>query len=216
MSLTRIFCRACDRPLCYCACDRPKEIPMTTPPTPTPTPTPLIIKINQCPHGDWYKNRIGETMSVKSLEINWHPSQGIPADVYWCRTGDACDTVNYVRRSDVTVVQNTRPLTPLTIKFNKTHKLKIWPTFFEAVEAGNKTFECRKNDRDFATGDTLILKEYDPAKDTTVDHWKFTGRTLTRTVGFVMHGGALGIEKGYCVMGLLCENTKHTGPKGPA
>lgn len=85
----------------------------------------------------------------------------------------------------------------------KTHALKTWPSFFEAVLNGRKTFECRKNDRDFAPGDTLVLKEYDPAKEAVLDDWKYTGRTLTRTVGFVVHGGVFGIAPGYCVMALL-------------
>ena len=85
----------------------------------------------------------------------------------------------------------------------KTHELKIWPSFFEAVANGTKTFECRKNDRDFALGDTLILKEYDPAKNVVIDKRKLTGRTLIRTVGFVVHGGGFGVASGYCVMSLL-------------
>lgn len=83
----------------------------------------------------------------------------------------------------------------------KTHELKTWPSFFEAVFNGSKTFECRKNDRDFAPGDSLILREFLPT-----DHHSggdYTGREMKKTVGFVVHGGVFGIEPGYCVMALL-------------
>lgn len=31
----------------------------------------------------------------------------------------------------------------------KTHEIKIWPSQFDAVVSGHKTFEWRKNDRDY-------------------------------------------------------------------
>jgi ASC-1-like (ASCH) protein len=42
------------------------------------------------------------------------------------------------------------------------HELKCRPEFFTRVASGQKTFEIRKNDRDFQVGDILILKEHDP------------------------------------------------------
>lgn len=39
------------------------------------------------------------------------------------------------------------------------HQLKIESAFFEDVISGKKTFEIRKNDRDFMVGDFLALNE---------------------------------------------------------
>lgn len=78
-----------------------------------------------------------------------------------------------------------------------THKLKTWPGYWYAVHEGYKNFEVRINDRDFKTGDTLILQEYNP------DSNKYTGRELERTVAYTLSGvSGLGIESGYVVMGL--------------
>lgn len=40
------------------------------------------------------------------------------------------------------------------------HHLKIGLTYFKAVREGRKTFEIRKNDRDYKVGDILVLQEY--------------------------------------------------------
>lgn len=39
----------------------------------------------------------------------------------------------------------------------KTPRLKIKPEFLKAIIEGNKTFEIRKNDRDFKVGDRVCL-----------------------------------------------------------
>lgn len=41
------------------------------------------------------------------------------------------------------------------------HKLKIETQYFKQVISGEKTFEIRFNDRNYAVGDQLILCEYD-------------------------------------------------------
>lgn len=42
----------------------------------------------------------------------------------------------------------------------KVHELKIHPMYYEAIKNKEKTFEIRKNDRDFKVGDEIALKEY--------------------------------------------------------
>ena len=63
---------------------------------------------------------------------------------------------------------------PLAVKLlegntiNIAHDLKIWPQHFQAIRAGDKTYEIRRNhDRKFHVGDVLklsefVLAEYDP------------------------------------------------------
>lgn len=84
----------------------------------------------------------------------------------------------------------------------RTHDLKTWPSYFEAIRRGDKRFEIRKNDRDFAIGDVLNLREYDPGKEVTIDDWRYTGRSLLCEVRHVIYGGQFGIEPGHCVMSI--------------
>lgn len=48
----------------------------------------------------------------------------------------------------------------------KTHYLKTVQPFFSNVKNGTKTFEHRRNDRDFQVGDEVYLQEYDLQKNT--------------------------------------------------
>ena len=76
-----------------------------------------------------------------------------------------------------------------------THELKLLPEYYEDVALGIKTFELRKNDRNFQVGDELILKEWDGEK--------YTGRKLYRHVVYIYHGcGDFGLSDGYCILGM--------------
>lgn len=75
------------------------------------------------------------------------------------------------------------------------HELKILPKWFEDVARQKKTFEIRKNDRDYNVGDTLILKEWDKGK--------YTGREIKRTVSYIYYGdGTYGLSDEYVVMAI--------------
>lgn len=62
------------------------------------------------------------------------------------------------------------------------HVLKSWPEQFQEVIEDRRSFELRVDDRDFATGDTVILAEYDRERDV------HTGRITTRVIGNVFRG----------------------------
>lgn len=78
----------------------------------------------------------------------------------------------------------------------KNHELKCWPEFWKYMLTGEKSFEVRKNDRNFQVWDRLILKEWNPESE------QYTGNIIVREISYVLHGGQLGIEDGYCVLGL--------------
>lgn len=70
----------------------------------------------------------------------------------------------------------------------KAHFIKELPQYFDDVLTGKKTFEIRKNDRDYRVGDTVTLREYQPelvgtdGKDVLEVH---SGRTITVKITYV-------------------------------
>lgn len=73
------------------------------------------------------------------------------------------------------------------------HHLKIQPEYFDSVSKGIKSFEIRKNDRNYKVGDVLLLQEYIPSET------KFTGRVLDRKITYITDYAQL---EGYVVMGI--------------
>lgn len=78
----------------------------------------------------------------------------------------------------------------------KVHNLKTHPEYFHEVFMGHKTFEVRKNDRDFKVGDILILEEWNPETSS------YTGKSLARRVDYILNGGDFGISEGYIIMSI--------------
>jgi len=85
------------------------------------------------------------------------------------------------------------------------HALKTHPGPFAAIRNGNKAFEFRKNDRDFRSGDVLVLNEWIPPSPEDVTG-SYTGQQERRVVTYIVHGPAFGIPEGYCVMSVRPES----------
>ena len=76
----------------------------------------------------------------------------------------------------------------------RVHDLKIWRRWFMDAVTGAKSFEVRRNDRDFHVGDILRLWEYDEVE------WRMTGRTTTVEVVYMTNLTDIGMT-GYVAMG---------------
>lgn len=80
------------------------------------------------------------------------------------------------------------------------HELKVWPEFFDALWAGTKKFELRKNDRNYKQGDLLRLREWSQSGG-------YTGREESRRVTYLLSGddptgNLFGVRQGFVCMSL--------------
>jgi len=74
------------------------------------------------------------------------------------------------------------------------HVLKISPNYFKDVKSGVKSFEIRKNDRNYQVGDILILQEYSP-------EFGYTTRQLLRYVTYLFDNSEY-VKEGYVILGI--------------
>lgn len=74
------------------------------------------------------------------------------------------------------------------------HELKIYPKYYEDVISGQKTFEVRKNDRNFNVGDILVLKEW--------DNIRYSGRVCNVIITYMIDDKFVAIMPGYAVLGI--------------
>jgi hypothetical protein len=86
---------------------------------------------------------------------------------------------------------------------SRTHQLKTWPEPFVAVIDGKKRHEIRVDDRGFAVGDVLHLREYDPSPaGSTLLHRGYSGRECWARVTYLTPGGQWGLPSNVCVMSI--------------
>lgn len=88
------------------------------------------------------------------------------------------------------------------------HDLKIHPLWFDAVRNGVKKCEIRKDDKKFAVGDTLHLREIRPGEYDEAPNGQmvqcYTNRTVdVRVTHIISHADfPEGIPEGYCVLSI--------------
>ena len=76
------------------------------------------------------------------------------------------------------------------------HDLKCWPVHYSPLVTGVKTFDVRKNDRGYHTGDTILMREWNPVTG------KYTDRMILLEITYILFadGDIKGLETGYVVL----------------
>lgn len=85
-----------------------------------------------------------------------------------------------------------------------THELKVLSEYYWKIPCEKKTFELRKDDRDYKVGDILDLKEWDGEK--------FTGHHVRREITYILRNcKQYGLEDGYCIIGMQPRGWNYIG-----
>jgi ParB family chromosome partitioning protein len=81
------------------------------------------------------------------------------------------------------------------------HDIKLAAMYFDDVQSGKKSFELRKNDRNYKVGDFLNMHEYSDGKD--------TGRSIDAEIIYMIEDYN-GLEEEYCILGIKLLDHKTT------
>lgn len=137
------------------------------------------VKTGTCTKCDRYQNR---REAYKTDEERYEEEQ------------DAIDRETRKKLREMEQEEKTQKLPSDTKKDEqKVHQIRIAKTYFDDVANGIKTFELRKNDRNYKTGDILELMEFADGRN--------TGRVVRMIVTYMLEGYA-GLEEGYCILGI--------------
>ena len=78
----------------------------------------------------------------------------------------------------------------------KLHELKIKEDYFNAILRGDKTFELRKNDRDYKVGDLIHFVQVNGKE------YSSYSRNLYRIAYILQDVPQYGLDKDYCILGI--------------
>lgn len=84
----------------------------------------------------------------------------------------------------------------------RTHYVKCWPSYFDAIARGIKPFDVRRDDRGYQRGDILVLQCWCPRAGHYVSLPTGERIEIRRLITYVLPGGQFGVEAGFAVLGL--------------
>ena len=73
------------------------------------------------------------------------------------------------------------------------HKIKLSSKYFDDVKSGRKSFEIRKNDRNYRVNDILIMQEY-------TESGEYTDRYIEAVIIYILECNYL--KDGYVALGI--------------
>lgn len=74
------------------------------------------------------------------------------------------------------------------------HKIKITSDYYIADKNMTKSFEVRKNDRNYQVGDILELREW--------QNNKYTGQTIRRKITYILNNQNY-CKEGFVILGII-------------
>ena len=83
----------------------------------------------------------------------------------------------------------------MNIMTNETPEIKCENPYFSHIWKGDKTFELRKNDRDYREGQVIRLCEYNAT------NCSYSGRSILIFIKYLLPGGNYGLSKDSCIFG---------------
>jgi hypothetical protein len=84
----------------------------------------------------------------------------------------------------------------------QTHHVKSWSHFFDAIKAGHKKHDLRRDDRNYQAGDTVVLERYDNIKGI------YTGEQCTAEISYITNNqfpcafSSAVLPQDYCILSL--------------
>ena len=93
----------------------------------------------------------------------------------------------------------------------KLHELKILHKYLVDVDLGNKTFELRKNDRDYQVGDLIHfidIREDDSTANKNQIEPNIDENTLYRITYVLKDVEKYGLDRDYCILAIKKLNIK--------
>ena len=94
----------------------------------------------------------------------------------------------------------------------KIHELKIKEEYFEEILKGNKTFELRKNDRNYEVGDLIHFNIFENLKNPYEKievRATYNGKDLFEITYILKNVPEYGLDKDYCILGIKKLDTKN-------